>query len=684
MESKDISELLTCPSIGNLDYKEIGLEGSRRLIRLIKILPGADLEIIECTLRPYSLDDDPRYEALSYCWGDPTKTIPILCNGARLNITLNLESALRQFRSDGEPLMMWVDAICINQDDLDERSQQVRIMREIYQQAQRTVIWLGEKSEDSDVAISTCKRFIMSLCARDDMMDLIADYKSQNPYHRRPKSFKSLGLPSEKEVFALTSLFKRAWFQRIWVVQEVGVATDVIMVCGQQKIDFDIFLLGVILIVSVSRHIGKSQIDHLLGCLFFVNAREWQEEKTAVFDLLALLRYTRSFCSTDPRDKVFALFGLTHTDLVRLDLRADYHFATTDVYQNVALAILQETRDLGILETSRGATKLRGTLPSWVPDWSDSSYLGLSITHEEIKQFKNFGSKRIRSFVAKILQSQGFEASEKTVTRLLEEPAPTADEDGESDNTSNILFAASKHSKSPPPRLNCTGALCLSGHIIDKVAHVGRAALKMTVKPQNMDNVTSLSDKLEMFSHQISEIADYVRVLQEWDEIALKTQTARYPTGETQTAAYWQTLCAGDYPGSFEEVEAAFAVWRKGLQGARFTNKINIFGTKTADFMALLGLGIGGAVTRGRTRTFGSMTEAIWQRRLVRTVNGYLGLVPAESQAGDIIAILQGGQLPFVLRSRGGTWELIGASYIHGVMQGEAFDEMLCGEVQLI
>ena len=111
---------------------------------------------------------------------------------------------------------------------------------------------------------------------------------------------------------------------------------------------------------------------------------------------------------------------------------------------------------------------------------------------------------------------------------------------------------------------------------------------------------------------------------------------------------------------------------------------MNIFGTVIGGFVALLlGASIA-AIIYGISKSSALMMGPCVKRRLARTVNGYLGLVPRETRAGDIIALLPGGRLPFVLRSRGGPWELIGPCYIHGVMYGEAFDESQCGEVRLI
>lgn len=114
------------------------------VIRLIRLLPGEDLDEVKCVLKPSSLG--AAYEALSYCWGDLEKCSPIVCDGVPFKITHNLKLALNSLRLPDRERILWVDAVCINQDDMSEREQQVSIMREIYSRAQRTIVYLGETS----------------------------------------------------------------------------------------------------------------------------------------------------------------------------------------------------------------------------------------------------------------------------------------------------------------------------------------------------------------------------------------------------------------------------------------------------------------------------------------------------------------------------------------------------------
>ena len=113
-------------------------------IRIIELLPGRWNDTINCSMRTVSLDEKPGYEALSYVWGDPKATVPITVNGIIVHATINLVAALRRVRSSVASRTMWVDAISINQKDLDEKTQQILIMGKIYELASSVLVFLGE------------------------------------------------------------------------------------------------------------------------------------------------------------------------------------------------------------------------------------------------------------------------------------------------------------------------------------------------------------------------------------------------------------------------------------------------------------------------------------------------------------------------------------------------------------
>jgi hypothetical protein len=113
-------------------------------IRVVELVPGRWNDAINCNMRTVSLDEQPSYEALSYVWGDPKDTVPIIVNGTSFPATRNLVAALLRVRSSVTPRTIWVDAMCINQKSLDERTQQILIMGRIYEVASSVLVFLGE------------------------------------------------------------------------------------------------------------------------------------------------------------------------------------------------------------------------------------------------------------------------------------------------------------------------------------------------------------------------------------------------------------------------------------------------------------------------------------------------------------------------------------------------------------
>ena len=219
-----------CPadSISGAHLLYSALDGVRA-IRLLQLHPGKPTDDIECTIVYSSLNDGKGkhvgYAALSYVWGDQALLQPtILCNGVLFHVTSNLEAALRAPRREYEQRTLWVDQICINQGDLGERCSQVQIIGHIYEEADETIGWLGETSEDSSVAID----FARTLKARIEeiLKELGDDPKAPQFFLKFPVPlpfargyFILVGLSAANaDWISLMNLFDRPWFSRCQLV----------------------------------------------------------------------------------------------------------------------------------------------------------------------------------------------------------------------------------------------------------------------------------------------------------------------------------------------------------------------------------------------------------------------------------------------------------------------------------
>jgi hypothetical protein len=116
---------------------------SEKFIRLLEVYPGRVSDNIDCTLHQTELENAPKYEAISYAWGDPTNKVNVLCDGKIITVTQNLRDALLRLKLKDRSKIIWADAICISQDDDGEKGSQVKLMGRIYGNATRVCVWLG-------------------------------------------------------------------------------------------------------------------------------------------------------------------------------------------------------------------------------------------------------------------------------------------------------------------------------------------------------------------------------------------------------------------------------------------------------------------------------------------------------------------------------------------------------------
>jgi hypothetical protein len=124
-----------------------------RAIRVATFLPGDKTDPIHVTIQEHDLDDQNlRYEAISYCWGAVHRTSQITCDDRAIMATENLIAALLRFRHPTEERILWMDSVCINQNSLEERNNQVKLMGDVYRKAVCVLIWLG--GEDSTTKLA--------------------------------------------------------------------------------------------------------------------------------------------------------------------------------------------------------------------------------------------------------------------------------------------------------------------------------------------------------------------------------------------------------------------------------------------------------------------------------------------------------------------------------------------------
>jgi hypothetical protein len=336
------------------------LDTTKHQIRLLHLLPSADRRrTIACHFSIISLSQrsqQDKYEALSYAWGDPIFNKSIKLAGAHFPVTTNLKVILRAMRHVTQERVLWIDAVCIDQHNIQERSHQVSRMNDIYSQAASVMIWLGEPRADAALAFDFLREF-------GRLHDELPTSTDENRN-------------TEQTAMAVRSLLTRSWWTRIWTAQEWILAGRTTFQSGQYT------LAGEVLIRCLEHY--RYHVKHTDCCgmhltsdflfrlgdslqpLFALNA---VRQLYSRIDFSSSIGYLRMRQAADPRDKVYGVLALAASQYAGL-LRADYSASVEHVYEQLTLALIDRTRWLDIFSHIAPNQPRNLNVPSWVPDWT--------------------------------------------------------------------------------------------------------------------------------------------------------------------------------------------------------------------------------------------------------------------------------------------------------------------------
>jgi Heterokaryon incompatibility protein (HET) len=373
----------TSDSQAPFEYKSPRLRSALKEIRLLELLPGCENDPVHCRLSTHLPLSRPQYEALSYCWGHGTEKIT--CDNALLGITLNLFYALKRLRTTDQSRILWVDAICINQGDVDERSEQVPLMQDIYRNCEKVLVWLGGEASSGRAVgfLDTLGRKIANYChdlSRAGYHD--TEHKMVDKYLvTLAKSYRDEFQTKEFEEswMDVIGLLRSPWWSRCWVVQEFILATRVSVFYGPFQMDWNLFA-GILLQVHqiykqiIKKCISGDDLHPMLSAdltLVFSMIQQttgsWRGLEKR--DLMALLEDSRHRECSDLRDKVYAFLGLTND--YGIIPNYDPFNTTIEVYTDAARKIILHDRKLDLLSHAENiCNRTTPALPSWVPVWS--------------------------------------------------------------------------------------------------------------------------------------------------------------------------------------------------------------------------------------------------------------------------------------------------------------------------
>lgn len=340
---------------------------------MLIIEPGEPHDDLGCRLKevPSPLLETERYEALSYAWGDDNSSEYICVTSddepphehfcSRFYIKPNLVKVLERLRLKDKERTIWIDAICIDQENLSERASQVLLMREIYANARQVLIWLGEKQDGDEHAFEYLDR----ICTR---LHEVEDNLEEERVNTSKIMFDQLEIRNH-----LVALLQRRWFHRTWVVQEVASAQKAVFLYGSKLLSWETVSKAVTTLrqntSSAMTFEEASQIRHPQENLFAMEMARRSANGTFPLSLFELLLATSFNECSDSRDKVYAVLGLA-TDWQEIrELTPDYRHDITPekVFQRFAVWDIKQNRSLRILSCATGNEL--SPLPSWVPDW---------------------------------------------------------------------------------------------------------------------------------------------------------------------------------------------------------------------------------------------------------------------------------------------------------------------------
>jgi hypothetical protein len=612
-------------------------------IRVVDILPGSGPKAISLKCRVISLFDCTDFEALSYVWGDACAIRTLQISGYDIEITETLYIALDHLRSSMDKRTLWVDQLCIDQSNDEEKSHQVSLMRRIYKGCSQCVIWLGDLPDhhtfsrlDAEVAVDFVK--ILAYGTRhgnkqddrrhDSMRALAwlhgacgATY-THNQESRRRSSCLS---PSHNETdwmewgqeegplflanndhgrrarkaFAALIMGGNPWWSRIWTLQEASLPTQATLHWGPLTIPLRTIELAASELCNrryqVTGSVEVAEEFKLLTSNFVYPVRGLTIARRGESPLNLLMRW-RYREATDPRDKVYGLAGLlSPKDLTNIPaLRdVDYGTASGELFARVTIDLMRYDSDLRALVGARELVHVTPSLPTWAIDFASSSAIGKRQT-----KWWNHSHRYLRWSSYKGLKFQLEHSDDYRILRL-----------------SGFFF----------DRV----------HAIGDVYHVG-------VEAEIDDDQVR---KSIMMSRQL---------LQDYQASRGSNMQEEYIGGGTVKDAFARTLL-GDL--IMKEVPSGVVNVHDIIYFERYVE----LGTQTYLLESVYGM--------------------VPNHAFFITTTGYMGIGSPEMCQGDRVCIFGGGRVPFVVRSLQsqqvkqsdlGRYHLVCDAYVHGIMRGES------------
>lgn len=638
-------------------------------IRLLVLHPGGREGRLTCTLRQTRLSQAGEYEALSYCWGKAPKrklyinpaSVASTAEGRYLLIPASLIPFL--YRTRAHPLfkdkarVLWIDSVCINQNDSAEKETQIKYMRDIYMRAEHTIIWLGVGADRSGDALSYIHKLGRKYAFHvDDEMNRVRDPDTEQERAYLAKLDVTVGDPMLEAVFAL---LEREYFERAWIVQEAVVSPKAHIAVGENSQTWLTFVCALFYLLQVQSWIFEFYPSVQLSLVISLVQTKFHWNCDYDIPWWITLVSHRQARSGLPEDKIFALWGLgCKKQLTDLGVTPNYSQGVEKTYWHLGVCGL-ESGTAEVLhvpricieeeDSQKGIRALE--IPSWVPDWRYTEGTAYPLVTSE------FGSK----------------------------PTPSPYRCS-SDTTFSPFF------QNTDPKTGLPRTLVLEGYTIAQITHITSRSWKIPTYPRHQ-TLKFQAQVLQSNQHHI----------QDWESILRLPGSHKRiydPTGEPYFDAIYKVLSAGLIPKhkeplankSFQAFESRQRFLRPILRAGlgsylwiyivvvfveRVLRRVIRYRNPEWDFRML--------VSPMHNRKGARLKAKVgWGERVDKEVE-FLALVPAQSEVGDEMVVCKGVGLPLVLRRKVGgkerRYEFLGDGYVYGAMEGQLWREERCGEV---
>ncbi|KAF4334681.1 heterokaryon incompatibility [Fusarium beomiforme] len=652
------------------------LRSSDGQIRLLILYPAFQQRAsIRCSLEPTLLSSNPAYEALSYTWGDPGNGCSISLSNHDFRVGDNAAAALRRLRWKMKKRVLWIDAICINQGDMAERNAQVNLMQKVYGQAEKVLVWLGEPTDGSLVGMRLLQNRMVGVGWHQWKID--QSYGNPTlPFSKAAKDSIALmnrsRLVEEHVNGEVRELLDRPWWRRTWIIQEAVLAKNIQIICGDECITWDTVAsclkrlkMTQVQVFGVKLS-DRSMFPDQMYSLISGYHRQWHSSPGSI-DLLDVLYQFRSLECTDAHDRIYGFLALIldgpdktprrgwarlPTGWERIPTRKNVLFRDnrTTTKQCSESSPLQGQQAV----IAEHYVKQRELSPGWSKIWDNLGRAKVIYGAGETPREHKLRNER-ELLWKKLSKLPSWVANWECPTRW--DPKPLV-----SFSLSQPRYFASANTTAELNIHSNPRVLSLKGHFVDEIRQLGSAWHPEAERPP-------ISRK-------------GITALVEWEDLGLiEVPDCPYREIGGRTNALWRTMIA-DYAGeraadsddwAFIETWYDRSGWGRQLpdlasKGVRETTNLEfeindlelvmhnhlreIRPAPDLKFREIL-RNPGGGFSQEK-KTYGNYIRRIYDacahRSLLVTYRGYMGLAPWNAQVGDKVAILYGGETPFILR----------------------------------